>query len=107
VQPFPGQGPSVQISPLGGDNPTFLRAGRTLYFRRGSQLFSAAWEERDGRFHVGSERLIATVSWPTMDYGTPFSPAGDGRVLALVTAEAPKPPRVTVVIGWAQTLLSR
>ena len=107
VQPFPGPGPAVQISPLGGDNPVFRRGTRELYFRRGSELRSASWEERSGRFFVTSERLIATVAWPVVDRSTPFSVAKDGRVLALVRAEEPRPPRITIVLGWAQTLHSR
>jgi Tol biopolymer transport system component len=107
VQPFPGPGPVVQTSHQGGNEPVFLRGTRELYFRRGSQLWSASWEEVNGRFVVGPERVVAKVPLAVHSFGNAFSVARDGRALALVRAEEPKPPRISVIFGWAQGLRTR
>ena len=104
VQPFPGPGSAVQVSPTGADNPVFRRGSRELYYRRGADLVVASWEERNGRFFVTSERFIRGIPWTLTAFSTPYSVAADGRVLAIVAAEPLKPPRLEIVLGWTEEL---
>ena len=107
VQPFPGPGSAVQVSPMGADNPVFRRGSRELYYRRGADLAIASWEERNGRFFVTSERFIRGIPWTLTTFSIPYSVAADGRVLAIVAAEPLKPPRLEIVLGWAEELKAK
>ena len=107
VQRFPGAGPAVQVSLASADNPYFRPQGRELYLRRGPQVIAMSWEEKDDRFVMTGERIVGTVPWPITTFESYFVVAADGRVLALAAAKEPAPPRVNVVLNWAQGLGKR
>ena len=104
VQRFPGAGPAVQVSLASADNPYFRPQGRELYLRRGPQVIAMSWEEKDDRFVTTGERIVGTVPWPITTFDSYFVVAADGRVLALAAAKEPAPPRINVVLNWAQGL---
>ena len=107
VQRFPGAGPAVQVSLASADNPYFRPQGRELYLRRGPQVIAMSWEEKDDRFVTTGERIVGTVPWPITTFDSYFVVAADGRVLALAAAKEPAPPRINVVLNWAQGLGSK
>ena len=82
------------------------RAANSL--RRGPQVIAMSWEEKkDDRFVMTGERIVGTVPWAITTFESYFVVAADGRVLALAAAKEPAPPRVNVVLNWAQGLGKR
>jgi serine/threonine-protein kinase len=106
VRRLDGDNPAIPISPKAGEFPTFLRDGRQLAFVRGRQLMVQEWRDNAGRFETGPEHVVAELSVGSgWTFGNPFDIAADGRFLALVRTEAPTPPRIRVVLGWAQEVV--
>jgi Tol biopolymer transport system component len=103
VRSMAGDASGIPLSRNTGEFPVFLRDGRTLAFLRAGQLMVLPWEDRDGRFEIGSERTIAPLEFGTgWTFGAPYDVTADGRFLALVRAGPTSPPRIRVVVGWDQ-----
>jgi eukaryotic-like serine/threonine-protein kinase len=101
VRPLSTSGPAVALLRDPGEFPVFLRDGRTLALVRGQQLVVRPWREVNGRFEIGAERIVTQLAFGSgWTYGAPYDVTDSGRFLALVRTEAPRQPRIRVVIGW-------
>jgi hypothetical protein len=74
-----------------------------LYYRRGRALIRLSWHDQNGRFTTAGEHVVAELAFGSLaGYPGPYDTAADGRVLVLVQAAEPPPPRVLVVLEWAR-----
>ena len=106
VRPLTASGPAVALSRDPGEFPVFLRDGKTLALVRGQQFVVRPWHDRNGRFEIGPERIIAPLAFGSgWTYGAPYDVADDGRFLAIVGTTAPPPPRIRVVLGWDREVI--
>lgn len=109
VAGFPDAANRVQISIDGGSEPVWSRDGRTLYFRKGSQLLAM---EMDGaRPRPGSKpRVVADGPFqPGAMTGLPnYDVAGDGRVLLVTQSSAlAHPEQLSVTVRWFADIRQR
>ena len=99
VRPFPGNGPSVTISPRGGNNPVWPRTGSTIFYQRGDEVMAVKYSIAAGRFSVDSEDTLFRLPQPFELVGA--SP--EGRFL--VASRMPDQTRqVRVVLNWFNEL---
>jgi serine/threonine-protein kinase len=106
VRPLSTQGPAIALSRDSGEFPVFLHDGKTLALVRGGQLVVRPWRDNHGSFEIGSERVVAPLSFGSgWTYGAPYDVAEDGRFLALVRTEASSPPRIRVVLEWDREVM--
>ncbi len=107
VQPFPGSGDPIQISPNSGEEPVWARDGRELFYREGNKLMVVAlgagstldpgppeplFEGRFVKIEVGGGNANYDVSL-------------DGRRFIMVRQKNPVTPTVIhVVLNWPEAL---
>jgi hypothetical protein len=104
VMPFPGPGPSLQVSVDGGYEPLWSRDGRMLFFQNGNELM--ATEVAAGtppRF--GRPRALYEGRYRRSPNGnTPWSLSPDSQRFLRIQQAQPDPPmnRIDVVLGWGE-----
>lgn len=104
VRPWPGPGAPVQVSPEGGREPAWSRAGGKLYYRRGDAMLAVpvgtgdtfGWGPPDtmftGRF---ASEFLRTRNYDVLP---------DGRFVMLQHATRSDPVRLNVVLHWSDEL---
>jgi Tol biopolymer transport system component len=98
VQPYPGPGRRVQVSPGAGAGPVWSPDGRELYYQRGSQLMAVPFSATDGV--TGPPRMLFERAGQLED----ISP--DGRFLFRVSDGEDEPMRPLVAaLGWLDRVL--
>ena len=114
VRPFPGPGPSVQISTGGGACSVWSRDGRELYYRSDEGNLVAVEVDGSGeRFQAGRSQILFPDVYGSSAPVRSYDVTPDGRFLFLLrldTDEIPAavgeffPDRIQVVQNWAEEL---
>ncbi|HZN02112.1 MAG TPA: hypothetical protein VFD06_00855, partial [Candidatus Polarisedimenticolia bacterium] len=106
VMPFPGPGPSRQISIGGGYEPLWSRDGRELFFQYQTSLMVA--DIAPGAvFKAGQPRRLYEGRYRTSANGnTPWSISPDGKRFLRIQQAQPDVAidRIDVVLGWGDQL---
>jgi Tol biopolymer transport system component len=103
VRPYPRRGGKWTISRGGGREPVWGRDGKTLYFRRGTEIVSVAIELRDGDLSAGEQRVVTTVGdeiFSSVSGSQSYDVSPDGqRLLTTASIELPAIRSLRVVVG--------
>jgi Tol biopolymer transport system component len=104
VQPFPGPGAPIRVSPKGGVEPVWARNGRELFYLEGNTMMGVKVETVNG-FRPGPP--TALFEGPYLQFIQPpsYDVAADGRFLMVRPTDngAANVP-VTVILNWQETL---
>ena len=106
VTPFPGPGPSRQVSVGGGYEPLWSRDGRELFFQNGTRLMVADIAPGPA-FKAGPPRVLYEGRFRgTVNGNTPWSVSSDGKRFLRVQQAQPDGPidRIDIVLGWGDQL---
>jgi WD40-like Beta Propeller Repeat len=108
ITPFPGPGPLLQVSTMGGRQPIWSRSGRELFYRRENKVMAvdirtepvlSAGSPRElfeGRFENGVAGLAG------------YDVAADGRFLMVQPLEPEQNVRdINIVLNWTEELKRR
>jgi Tol biopolymer transport system component len=111
VEAFPRGGGRTQVSTGGGGQPTWSRDGTKLYFRKGSEIWSAP-VRLGSTFEAGRAAAVMRVDnwWTRTSFGPPgYVPTPDGRGFFVTRGEpaTPPPARLIVALGWTDELRTR
>jgi hypothetical protein len=99
VQPYPGPGAPVRLSPNGGVEPVWAKNGRELFYLEGKRVMSVA-------LNAGStfDFKPATLLFESVNaiYGQPpsYDVAADGRFLMVKQLGEPTESTMVVVLDW-------
>jgi eukaryotic-like serine/threonine-protein kinase len=101
VQPYPGPGRRVQVSPDGGDSPVWAPDGRELFYQRNDEVMAVPFSPAAGV--TGAPRvLFAHPGWLE-----DIAPDGS-RFLFTVPEAADRPlPPLFLTLGWLDRVLPR
>jgi serine/threonine-protein kinase len=113
VEPYPGPGAAVRISPDGGHSPSW--AGNELFYLRGAndrtQMMAVVVDTRDG-FNASAPRVLfdapaaMTQTVPTRSYDV--TPDGQRFITSRITSTPPEAiTRMHVVLNWFEELERR
>jgi serine/threonine-protein kinase len=90
VQPFPGPGPTVQVSIGGGEAPEWSRTKRELLYGADGQIMSVSYTADGGMFRSSAPRAWSPGRYQTRGRIVMFDLHPDGERVALAPAsEAP------------------
>ncbi|MBX7187159.1 MAG: serine/threonine-protein kinase [Vicinamibacteria bacterium] len=104
VTSFPDTGPRIPVTTDGGREPIWSHDGREIFYRKGSQVFSAAFRPGPSAA-FDPPRLLFDV--PYFQSGGPgnsqYDVAPDGRFLMIKVPER-ETPYIGVILNWAEAL---
>jgi hypothetical protein len=108
AQPFPGPGQKVQISTNGGDQPTWRRDGKELFFIAPDKRLMAVPIKLGAAIDVGAPRplfelhlRLAGVNGSRNQYAV--APDGQRFLVINLLDEGARPP-ISVVTNWLSAL---
>jgi eukaryotic-like serine/threonine-protein kinase len=103
VKPFPGPGPSIQISTAGGQRPRWSAEGKELFYQQDRKIMSIE-VTRGTRFDKQPLRLLFETDAPIATWDV----AADGQRFLLATSRrADAFPPMTVVVNWPTIVQQR
>jgi serine/threonine-protein kinase len=106
VQPYPGPGAAVRVSPRGGREPVWARNGRELFYLEGQRLMAVAVQPGATFSFSPAESLfehgyVATGQPPSYDV------AADGRFLMVKSGATATVPPIVITLDWFEELKRR
>ena len=90
VRPYPGPGPAVQVSTMGGDEPLWSGRGLELVFRRGEAYYSAGVTAAKGGITASSPVKVFEGRYAPAGVRTGFDVSADGRIFLFVKNVQPR-----------------
>jgi serine/threonine-protein kinase len=103
VQPYPGPGVPVRVSPNGGLEPVWARNGRELFYLEGRKLMSVAVNAGSTFDFKPATPLFEAVY--TLNGQPPsYDVAADGRFLMIKQVGEPQASTMVVVLNWFDEL---
>ena len=104
VQPFEGGSQRVQISSEGGDEPSWARTGREIFYRKGGKMMSVS-VNASPELRVGKPALLFSGSYsfniiPNRDYDV----GRDGRFIMVQPDSTVNSRQINVVLNWSNEL---
>jgi Tol biopolymer transport system component len=103
VQPSPGPGGRVVISPVGGIEPVWSPTGREIFYRSVDATRMMAVDVRtEPSLVVGTPCLLFAGRFATADgsYWSNYDVSPDGREFLMLEADQSESPRLNVVLDW-------
>jgi len=105
VQPYPGPGAAVRVSPNGGNDPVWAKNGRELFYLEGRKMMAVSFRA-GSTFEFTRPVMLFTRQYlhPT---GSPltYDVAADGRFLMLKRVDTNTGPTpINVVLNWVAGL---
>jgi hypothetical protein len=107
VQPYPGPGAPVRVSPNGGVEPIWARNGRELYYLEGRKMMAVAVDART-TFDFKPATLLFETTAAMTNQPPSYDVAADGRFLMIKPAlpGAEVAPMV-IITNWFEELTRR
>jgi Tol biopolymer transport system component len=99
VQPYPGPGAPIRLSPNGGVEPVWSADGRELFYFEGTKLMSIVVDTKSG-FNFKPPVVLFESPHPRETQPPSFDVARDGRFVMIKSAEGQASPHITVVLNW-------
>lgn len=107
VRRFPLQGPRLQASLEGGEEPVWSRSGQELYFRRGPEVLAVRLEGSEGSPRLTEPEVLFAGRFHYNQYPTnTYDVAPDGRFL-MVEEPPPIERTIHVVLSFGTEIDSR
>ena len=107
VQPFPGPGTRVLVSPSGVKEPLWASSGRELFYRQGTALMAVP-VEADSSFRTGAPELLFDGPFQIDDAGhTSYDVSPDGQKFLMIRNESAGRVELRVVLNLAEELKAR
>jgi eukaryotic-like serine/threonine-protein kinase len=107
VQPYPGPGGKWLISTEGGNEPTWNRNGRELFYRNGNKMMAVDISTQPG-FVAGKPRQLFERHYMMNPLARPdYDVSPDGQrflMLEPVEQEQMGPTQINVVLNWTEEL---
>jgi eukaryotic-like serine/threonine-protein kinase len=102
VTSFPVPGEYLRVSRTGGSDPQWREDGRELYYVSTDQTFMAVPVQTESTFTFGApEPLFRTSFEPfSLQFGSSYTPARDGRRFLVVEVVDTNEPRLTATVNW-------
>jgi serine/threonine protein kinase/Tol biopolymer transport system component len=107
VQPFPGPGGRMVVSPGGGVEPVWSPTGGEIFYRSvdGTRVMSV--DVRSGStLTVGEPRVLFAARFGSSEggYWSSYDVSPDGQKFLMLETDEISTPRVNVVLDWADVL---
>jgi len=104
VQPYPGPGAPIRVSPHGGVDPQWSRDGRHLYYLENRRLMGVQIESGPG-FDFKPPAFLVEVPESGVFPNRSYDVAADGRFIMIkrVTTRPSVPP-ISVILNWSAGL---
>lgn len=103
VQPYPGPGGRVVISPEGGSEPVWSPTGDEIFFRSadGDRLFAVAVRTTP-TFSASAPRLLFEGRFAAApgNFWSNYDVSPDGQQFLLIEEDETAPARLNVVVNW-------
>jgi hypothetical protein len=107
VQPYPGPGTPVRLSPNGGRVPDWARGGEELYYVSPDGLMAAA-VRRGSTIGPASPTMLTDGVSVGVPWGLTRHDVGDGRILAIKpTGPQPGTSPINLVLNWMELVKRR
>lgn len=107
VQPFPGPGERMQVSPAGGAVPVWAKNGREIYYRHSTRegTWMMAVPVRAGAtLELGQPVRLFRDDYASAWAGAAYDVAADGRFLMVKPVPESAPRDIVVVLNWFEEL---
>lgn len=109
IQPYPGPGGRVVISPGGGVEPVWSPTGREIFYRSidGTRMMAVEVGLGPTPSVAPPRELFAgqfVMSATGGNYWSEYDLAPDGERFLMLVADEATAPRLNVVVGWAEAL---
>jgi serine/threonine-protein kinase len=105
VEPYPGPGSKITISPDGGVNPVWSRDGRELFYRIGDQMRVVDVLETDPVFRPGPSQVLFEVPYrPEAQRNYDVDLDGQRFIMIEARDTTATPARIVVVVNWFEVL---
>jgi eukaryotic-like serine/threonine-protein kinase len=106
VQPYPGPGAAVRVSPNGGVEPVWSRHGRELYYLEGRRLMVVAVQPGSLFSFSPAVRLFDNPH-PQRSQPPTYDVAADGRFLMIKGSGPQVTPPIVLTLDWFEELSRR
>jgi serine/threonine protein kinase len=103
IQRLEGSDKQIMVSLEGGWDPAWSPDGRTLYYRRGKELWAAKIDPLSLE-SVERPRLLKSALMDSSVRGRSYDIAPDGRILVIQPHPNSVPNRLNVVLNWFEEL---
>jgi serine/threonine-protein kinase len=103
VQPYPGPGVPVRVSPNGGLEPVWARNGRELFYLEGRKLMSVA-VNAGSTFDFKPATTLFEAVYTLNGQPPSYDVAADGRILMIKQFGEPTASTMVVVLNWFDEL---
>jgi serine/threonine-protein kinase len=109
VVPFPNtDGPKVQVSPSGGNEPLWAASGRELFYRNASGDLIAVAVDPGAQFHATSQHaLFSAKDYVTDVRSRDYAASLDGRSFYFLRPKAPQSNTMVIVLNWFEELKAK
>jgi serine/threonine-protein kinase len=107
VQPYPGPGAPVRVSPNGGREPVWARSGNELYYLEGRKLMAVTFEART-TFDFKPASLLFELPYTISNQPPSYDVGPDGRFVMIKPTEGQREAEpIVVVLNWFEELKRR
>jgi len=106
VQSFPQLTGKWQVSVNGGEEPTWRRDGKEIYFLEGTKMMAVEVKAGPSGFEAGIPKLLFDSHVASLgNRRNRYAVTGDGkRFLVSTTAGENNAPPIVVMLNWAESL---
>jgi dipeptidyl aminopeptidase/acylaminoacyl peptidase len=105
VQPYPGPGAPVRVSPNGGADPVWAKNGRELFYLEDRKMMTVSVDTGPTFDFTGPVVLFESVYLHPAGSPLSYDVAADGRFIMLKRVDTPTGPTpINVVLNWAPGL---
>ena len=108
VQSYPVTGRRWQVSTGGGQDPTWARDGRELFYRNGQKMMSVQID-RGADLRPSTPRLLFEGDYVFGEPVIDFDVHPDGQRFLMIQPSRPDPPvtHINIVLNWFEELKRR
>ena len=102
VRPYPGPGPTLQVSTSGGDEPLWAGQGHELFFRHGDDIMSVDLRPVGSRMSAGSARTLFSGRYALGSVRTGYDVSADGQTFVMLKLLQPREnmSQFNLAINW-------
>jgi serine/threonine-protein kinase len=108
VQPYPGPGSAVRVSPNGGREPVWARNGKELYYLEGRKLMALTVDAGASFDFKPASLLFEMLPYTISDQPPSYDVGPDGRFVMIKTDQDSRDAQpIVIVLNWFEELKRR